>query len=115
MSDTQLTVTLSGGDVEDARTVVRALEGVFGAPADPPSDEQATVRTAVFDAPAGVESAAAPEATGGRLSSALTVTLQGTPGAVEAASRTLSGAFTARDEGAAAGDQERERELHLEP
>ncbi|CAM5714411.1 hypothetical protein STENM223S_01047 [Streptomyces tendae] len=41
----------------------------------------------------------------------MTVTVQGTPQAVEAAARTLSGAFTARDDGAAAGDQERERQL----
>jgi hypothetical protein len=45
----------------------------------------------------------------------VTVTVQGTPQAVEAASRTLTGAFSTRDEGASSGDQERERQLLLVP
>src|SRR5690606_13307140 len=50
MSDTQLTVTLSGGGVDDARAVVRVLEGTFGASDGLPSDDRATVRTATFGA-----------------------------------------------------------------
>ncbi|MFE1016074.1 hypothetical protein ACFW4M_33020 [Streptomyces sp. NPDC058794] len=114
MSDTQLTVTLSGGGVDDARAVVRALEGVFGAPHAMPADDRATVRTATFDSPDTVEASAPPEA-GAPLSAPVTVTVQGTPQAVEAASRTLAHAFSTRDEGAASGDQERERELLLVP
>ncbi|MFE9705448.1 hypothetical protein [Streptomyces sp. NPDC005930] len=114
MSDTQLTVTLDGGGIEDARAIVRALEGVFGAPGDLPADEGATVRTATFDSP-DAPRAASDRAAGGTLSTEVTVTVQGTPKAVEAAARTLSGAFTARDRGAASGDQERERQLLLVP
>ncbi|MFI8490987.1 hypothetical protein [Streptomyces rubrogriseus] len=116
MSDTRLTVTLDGG-IDDARAIVRALEGVFGAPDGRPADEGATVHTATFDAP---DTRHAPDAssahpTGGALSAPVTVTVQGTPQAVEAASETLSRAFTARNEGAASGDQERERQLLLVP
>ncbi|WP_328558844.1 hypothetical protein [Streptomyces coelicoflavus] len=114
MSDTQLTVTLDGGGIDDARAIVHALEGVFGTPGDLPADEGATVRTATFDAMDAPRAASAPAAAG-TLSGPVTVTVQGTPQAVEAASETLSRAFTARDEGAASGDQERERELLLEP
>ena len=48
MSGTQLTVTLSGGGADDARAVVRALEGTFGSPDELPADENATVHTATF-------------------------------------------------------------------
>ncbi|MEU6450143.1 hypothetical protein [Streptomyces sp. NPDC046979] len=113
MSDTQLTVTLSGGGLDDARAIVRALEDVFGAPDGRPADERATVRTATFDSPPSPE--AAPSPAGAALSAPVTVTVQGTPQAVEAASATLSHAFSTRDEGAAAGDQERERQLLLVP
>ncbi|MEV7793289.1 hypothetical protein [Streptomyces sp. NPDC087512] len=115
MSDTQLTVTLSGGGIDDARAVVRALAGAFGAPDDLPSDERATVRTATFSSSATPEADPAPPESGVRLSEPVTVTVQGTPQAVEAASRTLTGAFSTRDEGAASGDQERERQLLLVP
>ncbi|GAB2727406.1 hypothetical protein [Streptomyces bullii] len=111
MSGTQLTVTLSGGGVDDARAVVRALEGVFGAPDEFPADENATVHTATFDATAagsGQEGAA-------RLSAPVTVTVQGTPEAVQRASDTLAHSFTAQDQGAASGDQEQERQLRLVP
>jgi hypothetical protein len=111
MPGTQLTVTLSGGEVADAQTVVRALEGAFGAPDEFPTDENATVRTATFSA--GTGRGAPREA--GRLSTPVTVTVQGTPQAVRKASETLTRAFTAHDEGAAAGDQEQERQLRLEP
>ncbi|MEU3682762.1 hypothetical protein AB0E99_17745 [Streptomyces sp. NPDC030592] len=113
MSDTQLTVTFDGGGIDDARAIVRALEGVFGAPGDLPADEGATVRTATFDAQDAPRAAAAPA--GGSLSAPVTVTVQGTPQAVEAASETLARAFGARNEGAASGDQERERQLLLVP
>ncbi|CAL9652621.1 hypothetical protein SUDANB145_06656 [Streptomyces sp. enrichment culture] len=114
MSDTQLTVTLSGGGIDDARAVVHALEGVFGAPDDLPADDRATVRTATFSSPSAPDASRAPAA-GVRLSAPVTVTVQGTPQAVTAASETLAHAFTTRDEGAASGDQEQERELHLVP
>ncbi|MFF7828528.1 hypothetical protein ACFZCM_25240 [Streptomyces rochei] len=115
MSDTQLTVTLSGGGVDDARAIVRALEGVFGAPDSLPSDEHATVRTATFDAAGAPEASSEPREAGAPLSAPVTVTVQGTPQAVETASWLLSRAFGTRDEGAASGDQERERELLLVP
>ena len=115
MSGTQLTVTLSGGGADDARAVVRALEGTFGSPDELPADENATVHTATFDG----ETDAGPEggdgAGSGRLSAPVTVTVQGTPEAVRRASDTLARSFTARDEGAASGDQEQERQLLLEP
>ncbi len=121
MSDTQLTVTLDGGGIDDARAIVSALEGVFGAPDAPPGDEGATVRTATFAATTAPEGSAAPGAStgpkgsGAALSAPVTVTVQGTPQAVEAAGEALSRAFTTRDEGAASGDQERERQLILVP
>ncbi|MGC9381409.1 hypothetical protein [Streptomyces sp. MH13] len=115
MSDTQLTVTLSGGGLDDARAIVRALEGVFGAPDGLPADERATVRTATFGSPAAPEASSAPGEAGAPLSAPVAVTVQGTPQAVEAASETLSHAFSTRNEGAASGDQERERELLLVP
>ncbi|MFE1249435.1 hypothetical protein [Streptomyces sp. NPDC058735] len=114
MSGTQLTVTLSGGGADDARTVVRALEGAFGAPDELPGDENATVRTATFEGGApGGEGGSAGE--GGRLSAPVTVTVQGSPEAVRRASDTLARAFTTRDDGAASGDQEQERQLLLVP
>ncbi|MGC3002799.1 hypothetical protein ACPF8X_31615 [Streptomyces sp. G35A] len=113
MSDTQLTVTLSGGDVDDARAVVRALEGAFGAPEQSPSDTDATVRVATFSGEGHEGEAAAADA--GPLSAPVSVTVQGTPDAVRRASDTLTRAFTARDEGAVSGDQEQERQLLLEP
>ncbi|MFD5450335.1 hypothetical protein ACWDTR_18265 [Streptomyces sp. NPDC003470] len=115
MSDTQLTVTLSGGGIDDARAVVRALEGAFGAPDELPADERATIRTATFSSPPSPEADPAPREAGAGLSEPVTVTVQGTPQAVEAASRTLTGAFSTRDEGAVSGDQERERQLLLVP
>ncbi|MFF8012658.1 hypothetical protein [Streptomyces sp. NPDC007929] len=113
MSGTQLTVTLSGSGADDARAVVRALEGTFGSPDELPADENATVHTATFDGEtdAGPGDGAAP----GRLSAPVTVTVQGSPRAVRRASDTLTRAFTARDDGAASGDQEQERQLLLEP
>ncbi|MFI2642190.1 hypothetical protein [Streptomyces sp. NPDC018610] len=120
MPGTQLTVTLSGGEVADAQAVVRALEATFGAPDELPGDENATVRTATFSAPAGETGGAAGQESGGspgggRLTAPVTVTVQGTPQAVRRAGDTLSRAFNAHDEGAAAGDQEEERQLRLEP
>lgn len=116
MSGTQLTVTLDGGGLEDARAIVRSLEGVFGPPDGPPADEGATVRTATFDSPDTPRAAGASARAAGRtLSAPVTVTVQGTPQAVEAAGETLARDFTARDDGAASGDQERERQLLLVP
>ncbi|MEU3937294.1 hypothetical protein AB0E85_35470 [Streptomyces sp. NPDC029044] len=114
MSGTQLTVTLSGGGADDARAVVRALEGTFGAPDELPADGNATVHTATFDGErqTGADGGGAAS---GRLSAPVTVTVQGSPEAVRRASDTLSRAFTARDDGTASGDQEQERELLLEP
>ncbi|MFC9129915.1 hypothetical protein ACFT4A_24080 [Streptomyces sp. NPDC057099] len=114
MSGTQLTVTLSGGGTGDARAVVRALQGTFGAPDELPADENATVHTATFgDAEAGRAGRAGESSE--RLSAPVTVTVQGTPEAVRRASDTLTGAFTARDDGVASGDQEQERQLLLVP
>ncbi|MFI8891535.1 hypothetical protein [Streptomyces paradoxus] len=115
MSGTQLTVTLSGGGADDARVVVRALEGTFGAPDRLPADENATVHTATFDGEAEAGRAGEGGEGSGRLSAPVTVTVQGSPEAVRRASDTLTRAFTARDDGAASGDQEQERELLLEP
>ncbi|MFF5159508.1 hypothetical protein ACFY3N_25380 [Streptomyces sp. NPDC000348] len=112
MSDTQLTVTIDGGDVDDARAVVRALEGTFGAADQRPSAEHATVRVATFT---GEEREAAGTADAGPLSAPVTVTVQGAPEAVRRAGDTLARSFTARDEGAVSGDQEQERQLLLEP
>ncbi|MFI9825039.1 hypothetical protein ACIHFC_31970 [Streptomyces sp. NPDC052013] len=112
MSDTQLTVTIDGGGADDARVVVRALEGAFGAPDALPSDDSATVHMATF-ASEGRTGAGQPRA--GRLSAPVNVTVQGTPLAVRRARDTLAGAFTARDAGAASGDQEQEWQLLLEP
>ncbi|MEV7081180.1 hypothetical protein AB0N88_22015 [Streptomyces sp. NPDC093516] len=116
MSGTQLTVTLSGGGADDARAVVRALEGTFGAPDAFPADENATVHTATFDgeAPSGRSTENGGDG-GGSLSAPVTVTVQGSPEAVRRASDTLTRAFTARDDGASSGDQEQERQLLLEP
>ncbi|THC59123.1 hypothetical protein OG986_02280 [Streptomyces cellulosae] len=105
MSDTQLTVTLSGGNADDARAVVGALEGTFGPPDERPSDTDATVRMATFGGEG--EGTGAGQDGVRPLSEPVTVTVQGTPDA-------LSRVFTARDEGAAAGDQEQERQLVLE-
>ncbi|MFF8939408.1 hypothetical protein ACF08O_32835 [Streptomyces paradoxus] len=115
MSGTQLTVTLSGGGADDARAVVRALEGTFGAPDELPADENATVHTATFDGEGRTGHADGGGEGSGRLSAPVTVTVQGSPEAVRRASDTLTRAFTARDDGAASGDQEQERELLLEP
>lgn len=112
MSDTQLTVTLSGGGVDDARAVVRALEGTFGAPDQRPSDARATVHVATF---AGEGQGQAGRADAGPLSAPVTVTVQGTPEAVRRANDALRQSFRTRDEGAASGDQEQERQLLLEP
>ncbi|MGA5317014.1 hypothetical protein ACPCTK_23310 [Streptomyces pseudogriseolus] len=112
MSDTQLTVTLSGGDADDARAVVGALEGTFGPPQERPSYTDATVRIATFDGEG--QSSGAGRTDTRPLSEPVTVTVQGTPEAVRRASDALSRSFTARDEGAAAGDQEQERQLLLE-
>ncbi|MGW0475959.1 hypothetical protein [Streptomyces coeruleorubidus] len=113
MSGTQLTVTLSGGGADDARAVVRALEGTFGAPDEVPADENATVHMATFDG--GRDASPASDAGAERLSAPVTVTVQGAPEAVRRASDTLTRAFTARDDGAASGDQEQERQLLLVP
>ncbi|MFD6285521.1 hypothetical protein [Streptomyces sp. NPDC060205] len=110
-----LTLTLTGGSAADARAVVHTLEPVFGSPDTLPGDDGATVYTATFgggDAPAGEggKSSAAD-----KLSTPVTVTVQGSPEAVRQADETLSAAFTVHEEGAASGDQEQERELRLEP
>ncbi|MFD5910920.1 hypothetical protein ACFWHL_19610 [Streptomyces massasporeus] len=115
MSGTQLTVTLSGGGADDARAVVRALEGTFGSPGELPADENATVHMATFDGERDAGPAGGDGAASGRLSAPVTVTVQGSPEAVRRASDTLTRAFTARDDGAASGDQEQERQLLLEP
>ncbi|WP_371673420.1 hypothetical protein OG985_40670 [Streptomyces sp. NBC_00289] len=115
MSGTELTVTLSGGSAADARAVVQALEPTFGAADERPGDDGATVHTATFEHEAADRPSDGASADAARLSAPVTVTVQGTPEAVEKASATLSRTFTTRDQGAASGDQEQERELLLEP
>lgn len=115
MPGTQLTVTLSGGGADDARAVVRALEGTFGSPDELPADENATVHMATFDGETDAGRAVGGGSGSGRLSAPVTVTVQGSPEAVRRAGDTLTRAFTARDDGAASGDQEQERQLLLEP
>jgi hypothetical protein len=115
MSGTQLTVTLSGGGADDARAVVRALEGTFGAPDELPADENATVHTATFDGGADANPAGSGGTRAERLSAPVTVTVQGAPEAVRRAGDTLTRVFTVRDDGAASGDQEQERQLLLVP
>ncbi|PAZ09101.1 hypothetical protein CLM62_47985 [Streptomyces sp. SA15] len=115
MSGPELTVTLSGGSADDAQKVVRALEPAFGPADDLPADDHASVHTATFadgtaDRPAGTEQGHL-----GHLSAPVTVTVQGTPNAVEAASDMLSRAFPLHDQGSASGDQEQERQLLLAP
>ncbi|MFE9680192.1 hypothetical protein [Streptomyces sp. NPDC006285] len=109
-----LTLTVTGGSAADARAVVQALQPAFGSPDTVPGDEDATVYTVSFgtDAPAGDDRTPSADA---KLSTAVTVTLQGSPEAVRRADETLSAAFTVREEGTAPGDQEQERELRLEP
>ncbi|WP_405623067.1 hypothetical protein [Streptomyces sp. NBC_00076] len=115
MSGTELTVTLSGGSTADARAVVRALEPAFGSARELPADKNATVHTATFDSGTTDRSAAVAQDTADRLSAPVTVTVQGTPQAVEKASSTLAQAFPTHDQGVASGDQEQERQLVLEP
>ncbi|MBR8639856.1 hypothetical protein KEF29_12555 [Streptomyces tuirus] len=115
MPGTQLTVTLSGGGADDARAVVQALEGTFGAPDRLPADDDATVHMATFDGGTGTGPAGSGAQGAGRLSAPVTVTVQGTPEAVRRASDTLTRAFTTRDDGVASGDQEQERQLLLVP
>ncbi|MFI8091102.1 hypothetical protein ACIF9R_22745 [Streptomyces sp. NPDC086080] len=113
MPDTQLTVTLSGGDVDDARAVVRALEGTFGAAEQRPSEKRATVRVATFTGEG--QGPAAGHGDTESLSAPVEVTVQGTPEAVRRAGDTLMRSFTTHDVGIASGDQEQERQLLLEP
>jgi hypothetical protein len=115
MSDTELTVTLSGASADDALKVVRTLEPLFGSPDELPSDEHATVYTATFDADTPKSSPRPPQSEVGHLSTQVTATVQGTPEAVEKASDALSRAFSAHDQGSASGDQEQERQLLLQP
>jgi hypothetical protein len=61
---------------------------------------------ATFDGDTDAGSAGGGAAGSGRLSAPVTVTVQGSPEAVRRASDTLTRAFTARDDGAASGDQE---------
>ncbi|MGY1495483.1 hypothetical protein ACW4TU_02355 [Streptomyces sp. QTS52] len=115
MSDTQLTLTVSGGNAADAQTVVRALESAFGPADESPGDDdgQSTVHTAAFTV--GTENLEPGQPARSPLSAPVTVTVQGTPEAVRRAGDTLSGAFTAQDRGTVSGDQEQERQLLLEP
>jgi autotransporter translocation and assembly factor TamB len=113
---TELTVTVSGGTVADARAVVQVLEPAFGSPReDLPASDDVTVHTARFahdsrHGPSGSEQSAA-----GHLSGAVTLTVQGSPLAVATARETLAHAFTAQDQGSVSGDQEQELQLLLEP
>ncbi|WP_221350980.1 hypothetical protein [Streptomyces beigongshangae] len=108
-----LTLTLTGGTAADARAVVHTLEPVFGSADTLPGDDGATVYTVSFDGDASAGDGQT--SAGSTLSSSVTVTLQGSPEAVRRADETLSAAFNVKEGGTAPGDQEQERELHLEP
>ncbi|MFE1800431.1 hypothetical protein ACFW9L_30290 [Streptomyces sp. NPDC059517] len=119
-----LTLTLTGGSAADARAVVHTLEPAFGSPDTLPGDDGATVYTATFGSGGDAATGNGGDGGGGgggkpsagaKLSTSVTVTLQGSPEAVRQADKTLSAAFTVHEEGAASGDQEQERELRLEP
>ncbi|WP_405876055.1 hypothetical protein [Streptomyces sp. NBC_00005] len=128
MSGTELTITVSGGTVADARAVVRVLEPAFGRsqeePPAPtfgrsqeelPAAEGFTIHTARFEHdPPGGPSGPGPAA-GRHLSGAVTLTVQGSPEAVATARETLVHAFTAQDQASVSGDQEQEWHLLLEP
>ncbi|WP_159074161.1 hypothetical protein [Streptomyces dioscori] len=109
-----LTLTLTGGSAADARAVVHTLEPGFGSPDTLPGDDGATVYTATFGNGGGGGGGEKPSGEA-KLSTSVTVTLQGSPEAVRQADEALSAAFTVHEEGAASGDQEQERELRLEP
>jgi len=115
MSGTQLTLTVSGGNAADAQTVVRALESVFGPADEFPGDDDghSTVHSAAFTV--GTRTPAPGHPKRENLSAPVMVTVQGTPAAVRCADETLTGTFTAHDQGSASGDQEQERQLLLEP
>jgi hypothetical protein len=114
-SATELTVTVSGGTAADARAVVQVLEPVFGSPQDDlPAAEDVTVHTARF-AHDPERRSSGPGPAAGRLSGAVTLTVQGSPDAVAAARDRLTQAFTAQDQGSVSGDQEQEWQLLLEP
>ncbi|MFJ9536107.1 hypothetical protein ACIRPX_02430 [Streptomyces sp. NPDC101225] len=116
MPGTELTVTVGGGTVADARAVVQVLEPAFGSPLeDLPATDDVTVHTARFARdPARGRSGSGPSVAG-RLSGAVTLTVQGSPLAVATARETLRHAFTAQDRGSVSGDQEQEWQLLLEP
>jgi len=111
-----LTLTLTGGTAADARAVVHTLQPVFGSADAMPSDSDATVYTATFDSDVSADGGDGGEpSAASKLSTSVNVTLQGSPEAVRRADETLSAAFSVHEEGVAAGDQEQERELRLEP
>ncbi|MFE7032133.1 hypothetical protein ACFU9Y_17625 [Streptomyces sp. NPDC057621] len=110
-----LTLTLTGGSAADARAVVHTLEPVFGPPDALPGDSAATVHTATFGSGDAPDGGGERSSGADKLSTSVTVTVQGSPEAVRRADETLSAAFTVHEEGAVSGDQEQERELRIEP
>lgn len=112
---TQVVVALSGHSKEDADAVFGVLHACYpSAPAsDTPPREEAeghpTVWSVTFEV-SGTRQEPAPTSLG----APLTADLQGGPRQVEQLREVLATAFVVRDEGRAAGDQERELRLRLE-
>ncbi|MFR0354794.1 hypothetical protein [Streptomyces sediminimaris] len=116
MPGTELTVTFSGGTVDDARAVVRVLQPAFGLPReDLPAGDDVTVHTARFAHDPAHRTPGSGQSGVGHLSGAVTLTVQGSPRAVATARDALGQAFTLQDQGSASGDQEQEWQLLLEP
>ncbi|RNG34100.1 hypothetical protein EEJ42_06645 [Streptomyces botrytidirepellens] len=114
-SAAQVVVALSGHSKEDADAVFGVLHACY--PSGPATDAQPreeaeghpTVWSATFEV-SGARQELAPTPLG----APLTADLQGGPREVEQLRDVLATAFAVRDEGRAAGDQERELHLRLE-
>ncbi|MFE5856318.1 hypothetical protein ACFQ61_24330 [Streptomyces sp. NPDC056500] len=109
-------VTISGCATEDADTVFRLLAQSYAS--DRAADEHAehvstghpTVWTGTFDVTAAPRTAATPLTLGAPVEAEL----QGGYWAVDRMRETLAAAFHVKDEGTAAGDQEKDVQLRLE-
>ncbi|MDT3400320.1 hypothetical protein RKE29_27545 [Streptomyces sp. B1866] len=116
--DCEVTVALSGSSRDDADAVLGTLRAYF--PCDRPAGEppreaaegRPTVWTSTFDVgeDAGERAQAGPAA----LTAPVTADVQGGPHQVEQVRAALARTFLVREQGATAGDQEREVRLRLE-
>ncbi|MEV5682730.1 MULTISPECIES: hypothetical protein [unclassified Streptomyces] len=111
----EVVVALTGCATEDARTVFEVLRRSFDSdrPGSDAPQEGAGPRPTVWMATVDVSEARAP-AEPAQLSAPVTVDVQGGYWAVERLRGQLTGAFTVRVVGTAAGDQEEEVRLRLE-